>query len=128
VRQEAADSLAQAAEDLKTAKTLRRTDRHYATVFFSQQAAEKALKALHIERRRAGARTHNLTRLARILKAPEAVVKSARQLTPDYLTTRYPDAANGIPAEIYDEEIAGHRLAYAEEICRWVTRQLSTRR
>ena len=128
MRQESSDLLAQAREDLKTAKTLSRTDRHYATVFFSQQAAEKALKALHIERRRTSARTHNLTRLARTLKAPETVVRSARELTPDYLTTRYPDAANGIPAEIYDEEIAGRHLAFAEEICQWVTRQLSARR
>ena len=128
MRQEAADLLAQATEDLRTAKTLRRTDRHYATVFFAQQAAEKALKTLHIERRRTSARTHNLFRLAQTLKAPAAVLKSARELTPDYLTTRYPDAANGIPAEIYDEDIAARHLAYAEAICRWVTRQLSARR
>ena len=115
-------------EDLKTARTLRGTDRHYATVFFSQQAAEKALKALHIERRRASARTHNLSRLANVLKAPAAVLKSARELTPDYLTTRYPDAANGIPAEIYDEDIAVRHLSYAQEICRWVTKQLPPRR
>jgi HEPN domain-containing protein len=52
----------------------------------------------------------------------------ARELTPDYLTTRYPNAANGIPAEIYDEEIAERHLAYAEGICQWVTWHLSARR
>lgn len=78
MRPEGADLLAQATEDLKTAETLHGTDRHYATVFFAEQAAEKALKALHIERRRTSARTHNLVRLASALKAPVAVRKAAR--------------------------------------------------
>jgi HEPN domain-containing protein len=128
VRQEAADLFAQAGEDLKTARTLRQTDRHYATVFFSQQTAEKALKALHIERRRTTARTHNLVRIARSLRAPAAVLAAARDLTPDYLTTRYPDAANGIPAEMYDEDIALRHLAHAEHVYRWVSRELHRQR
>ncbi|WP_204327927.1 HEPN domain-containing protein, partial [Proteus mirabilis] len=42
----------QALEDLKTAEVLVEVKRYYASVFFSQQAAEKALKALYIEVKR----------------------------------------------------------------------------
>ncbi|ACS34619.1 Nucleotide-binding protein, containing HEPN domain [Thermococcus gammatolerans EJ3] len=42
----------QALEDLKTAEALIDVKRYYASVFFSQQAAEKALKALYIEVKR----------------------------------------------------------------------------
>ena len=54
----------QALEDLKTAEVLIDADRYYASVFFSQQAAEKALKALYIEvKKELPPKTHSLIRL-----------------------------------------------------------------
>ncbi|MFA4647432.1 HEPN domain-containing protein [Pyrococcus kukulkanii] len=49
MREEARLLWEQALEDLKTVEVLIDADRYYASVFFSQQAAEKALKALYIE-------------------------------------------------------------------------------
>jgi hypothetical protein len=52
MREEAANNWAQAQEDLETARILLEAERFYASVFFSQQAAEKALKALHMQKKR----------------------------------------------------------------------------
>ncbi|MFN7182334.1 MAG: HEPN domain-containing protein, partial [Planctomycetota bacterium] len=45
MRKEAQDCLRQAEEDLLTAELNIKIERYYASVFFSQQCAEKALKA-----------------------------------------------------------------------------------
>ena len=43
MREEVANNWAQAQEDLETATVLLEAERYYASVFFSQKAAEKAL-------------------------------------------------------------------------------------
>ncbi|MEM2865215.1 MAG: HEPN domain-containing protein [Candidatus Bathyarchaeia archaeon] len=64
MREESRRLWMQALEDLKTAEILITNGRYYASVFFSQQAAEKALKSLYIEDRRAPPpRTHNLAEI-----------------------------------------------------------------
>ena len=40
-------------------------------------------------------------------------------LNPDYTVSRYPDAANGVPFEIYDADIARAKISAAREIIRW---------
>ncbi len=40
--------------------------------------------------------THNIVELSQNLKAPLEVVEASQELNPDYMTTRYPNAANGI--------------------------------
>ncbi len=41
-------------------------------------------------------------------------------LNPDYTVARYPDAANGIPYELYDEATARAKVEAAEEIAGWI--------
>ena len=48
-----------------------------------------------------------------------------RLLNPEYATSRYPDAANGVPAENYDERRANMLLQAAERVQRWVTSALT---
>ncbi|MFB0545459.1 MAG: HEPN domain-containing protein [Anaerolineae bacterium] len=100
------------------------TERHYASVFFSQQAAEKALKALYLYQRRELARTHNLVELAKDLGAPPEVVEAAQELTPDYLVTRYPNAANGVPAHMYNLGTAQIHFGCAETVMKWTQKLL----
>lgn len=50
----------QAVDDLDVAKILIRNDKFAAAVFYSQQCAEKALKALYLETKRDEPQTHNL--------------------------------------------------------------------
>ena len=98
----------QALEDLRTSEVLLRTGRYYASVFFAEQAAEKVLEALYIHlKRELPPRTHNLVELLKALGIDrEDLVDAAMDLTPEYVVTRYPDAANGVPAYLYNERIA----------------------
>jgi HEPN domain-containing protein len=41
-------------------------------------------------------------------------------LNQDYTVARYPDAANGIPYELYDKATANAKVKAAEEVARWV--------
>ena len=49
------------------------------------------------------------------------LVDSAIDLTPEYIITRYPNAANGIPAQLYNERMARDHIEKARmllEYCR----------
>jgi len=118
VREEVRRLWLQASEDLKTAEVLLEAGRFYASVFFSQQAADKALKALYIhEKAEVPPRTHNLLDLLEALGvADEALRDAAMDLTPEYVVTRYPDAANGVPAALYNREMAVAHLHKARLI------------
>jgi HEPN domain-containing protein len=111
----------QSIEDLETARVNLDTKRFYACVFFSHQAAEKGLKALFIESmREMPTKTHNILALGKALNAPDDIMTSIRDLSPEYITSRYPDAAYGVPAELYNEELAKKHLGQAEEILGWI--------
>lgn len=115
----------QANEDLETARINLDARRYYACVFFAHQAAEKALKALFIETmREMPTKTHNLIALGKALEAPEEIMTAVRDLGPEYITSRYPDAAYGVPAELYDEKLARAHLIQAEEIVAWTKKKL----
>ncbi len=128
MRREAQDWLTQAREDFKTALVNLKNGRYYASVFFSQQAGEKALKACYIDRRRMlPARRHNMVQLSRLLKAPSDVIESSLELNPEYLVTRYPDAAGGVPEQMYNRNIALVHLRSARRILGWVSKSLKSK-
>ena len=112
-------------DDLMTADVNLCPDRYYACAFFCQQSVEKALKAVWMERKRQHApKTHNLFELADDLGIAEDFDTALRRLNPEYVATRYPDAANGDPVENYNREIAGELLGFAQEIQAWCKSQL----
>ena len=100
--------------------------RYYASVFFAHQAAEKALKALYIHlKRESPPRTHNLLDLLTGLGVTdEELIDAAIDLTPEYVVARYPDAANGVPALLYNEKIAEDHLRKAEKILSFCKKNL----
>jgi len=108
----------QALEDLRTAEVLLGAGRYYASVFFAQQAAEKALKALYTYvKMELPPHTHNLLELLRGLGVDrEDLIDAAMDLTPEYVVTRYPNAAGGVPAELYNERSAREHLEKARLI------------
>ncbi len=65
-----------------------------AASFYSQQAAEKALKSLYIARFGELWRIHDLVKLARKLDAPDEIVKSCAEINPTYTAARYPDVGD----------------------------------
>lgn len=96
MRREARNWLRQAEADMKTAKDCLGAGNYYAAAFFGQQAVEKALKSYFIaERRDVPPKTHNLLDLSRELNVPKELLTIARELTPEFVITRYPNAAGG---------------------------------
>ncbi|MFQ5801948.1 MAG: HEPN domain-containing protein [Candidatus Methylomirabilales bacterium] len=124
MREEIRNLLGQAEEDLETARVTVEHGRYYAAAFFAQQAAEKGLKALYLLMRREPTFTHDLSRIAEQLGAPVEVREDAADLTPEYLITRYPNAANAVPAKLYTKRKAEASLERARRIMGWVKTSL----
>ena len=54
----------------------------------------------------------------------QLMLSGIRDLNPEYLSTRYPDMAAGVPADLYDESIAARHLKTAGEVVEWVKKQI----
>jgi HEPN domain-containing protein len=127
MRQEAYNWWRQGLYDYVAARKNMGIGQYYVSVFLAQQAVEKAFKALHIEvLRKMPPHLHDLFRLSDEFELPEDIKEAIMELNPDYATARYPDAANGIPAEQYSEAIAKRHLNYAKKVLRWVMSKLTT--
>jgi HEPN domain-containing protein len=120
-RAEARRWLAQAENDLAFAEHGARLGFHAQTCFLCQQAAEKAVKAVHYLR---GARTvlgHSVDGLLEAL-APAgldvaALRPLAKRLDRHYVPSRYPNGLPGnVPAEVYGEPDSTDALAAARRI------------
>lgn len=120
MRRLAQDNWAQCKADLTTAITLRDAGIYYAAVFFAQQASEKALKSAFIQRLARSPRGHNLITFANDLHAPLEVMNAAAELNLEFLSSRNPEHAEGVPAQIYDLASANLHLRAGETIVNWV--------
>src|SRR3989338_5859406 len=111
----------QALADMKTAEDCLTAGNYYACAFFAQQSAEKMLKALFMLRfRKMPPKIHDLSKLSDLLKLPKDMGSIARDLTPESITTRYPDIAGGVPAELYDKNKAQRILASSMRLLKWL--------
>ncbi|MFA6530832.1 MAG: HEPN domain-containing protein [Candidatus Micrarchaeia archaeon] len=111
--------LKQADEDFKTAELTFKSRRYYASAFLSQQAAEKALKAVYIRKFNDLAKVHDLVFLGRKVSLPEALVKDCIYLGRAYIESRYPGELK-TPAEKFSSGDAERCLAIAEDVIKWV--------
>jgi HEPN domain-containing protein len=113
--------LRSAREDLAYARVAATAGHHAPACFHSQQAAEKAAKAVHYGR---GARVvigHNVRALIESLDpsvpALSARLDDARDLDVFYIPTRYPNGLeSGTPGEAFGAQQSGRALAAAEAI------------
>lgn len=111
----------QAEDDLENAQKNLSTGGYYLVVFLCQQAVEKGLKACFIKLKNTSpGATHSLVYLATETNTPQKFFKFLRRLMPQFVTTRYPDAAYGVPSELYDKSIASEYLQDTEEVMRWL--------
>jgi HEPN domain-containing protein len=121
MREEARRWMAQGREELAMARSLLASGGYSGAAFHCHQAAEMLLKGLWIHRKRSAApRFHDLVQLGAELEAPDEVRAALRRLNPEYVISRYPDAANGIPAENYDRLRADELVALAAGVESWV--------
>lgn len=115
----------QAAHDLESARSSKANGFHDTCALLCQQSGEKYLKALYMKLKEATPpKIHQCDRLATILGAPSAIVVSSRLIERDYMESRYPDAAEGVPFERFDEARSDERLKAAEVVQLWVLQQL----
>ena len=130
MRREADAWWKEALKELQMAEKLLELEHYNYVAFHSHQAVEKALKALIIERLRIlPPHIHNLIELLKALSDggidPSDVIDDIKDLNPHYLTSRYPDAANGIPSEVYSRRMAESCLQMARRTIEWTRRLLS---
>lgn len=126
MREEVQRWIAQARAELAMARSLLASGGFSGVAFHSHQTAEMLLKGFWIHAKRsASPRFHNLVELGIELQAPDTVLAALRRLNPEYVVSRYPDAANGIPAQNYDRQRAAELLALAERVEAWVSAGLA---
>lgn len=110
----------QARRDLENARKNIGIEAYEVTAFLCHQAVEKYLKAAWIQKKRARPpATRYLRELGAGLRIPKRLARNLSFLNPDYTVARYPDAANGVPYELYDEATARAKVKAAEEVARW---------
>ena len=127
MREEVKKWFEQAQEDLITARALFEKKRHYAVVIFSQQSAEKALKAVFVSlKEKIPPKIHDLAELSRLVGAPQNIFSQSEKLTVTYFSSRYPGAAPKIPAKFYTKEKANHHLKEAEVILEWAEKKIQS--
>jgi HEPN domain-containing protein len=123
----AKDWLAQAERDLDQARDSERAGRHEWACFAAQQAAEKAVKALHLAHGQE-AWGHVIARLLEDLplQVPALLVEKARVLDNFYLATRYANGhPEGAPFEHYGPLQSADAINYAGEILDFVRAEMA---
>jgi len=130
MRREAYNWLKEAMVDLERAIRSFKDKDYALSVFLSQQACEKALKALIISLlRKSPPKTHDLVRLYRELQEKvvfnEDIIEKLPEVSQYYITARYPNAALELPSESISEEQASRALSVAEVIINEAKRKIS---
>lgn len=115
----------QGIEDLDTAEKMLKLKKYSDASFYSQQAVEKTLKALYIKlKKQLPPKTHSLTELGRALKVSGKIFSNLKHLNPEYIVSHYPDAAYGVPSEMYTEEKATTNIKKAKEVIEWTREKI----
>ena len=117
------DWMDQAVGDLEHAQSDMDRGFHNWACFSSQQAAEKAVKAV-FQKMGAEAWGHSvsdlLLELSKRHPVPEELVDGALELDKAYIPTRYPNAhPSGSPKDRYTREEARRLIAHCEKIIRF---------
>ena len=114
----AADWFAQAERDMEQARASQRDGRHEWACFAAQQAAEKAVKALHLSCGQE-AWGHVIARLLEELpqRSPPDLSEKATVLDNFYVSTRYANGhPEGPPFAHYSSIQSNQAIQYADEI------------
>lgn len=125
----AQDWLRQAERDWEQAKDSQQAERHEWACFAAQQAAEKAVKALHLHLGQE-AWGHVIAQLLgglpEEMTIPDDLIEKARVLDNFYIPSRYPNShPQGAPFEHYGPLQSEEALRYAGEILDFVRLQMA---
>ena len=115
----------QAKRDFKIAEHNHERRDYEASVFFCEQAAQKALKALLIHRTsEPPPKIHNLAELGKMVGVDKKMLDFLVELTPHYMMTRYPDAAGVPTTEIYDGRTSLRFKRWTKKVLTWCRNRL----
>jgi HEPN domain-containing protein len=119
----------QALRDIEQAEDSRGAKRHEWACFAAHQAAEKAVKALHLSLGQE-AWGHVVAKLLdevpKSTAVPEELVEKARVLDGFYMPARYPNGhPEGAPFEHYGPLQSGDAIRYAREIIEFVRSKMA---
>lgn len=119
----------QAVRDLEQAKDSAEAGRHEWACFAAQQAAEKAVKALHLSKGQE-AWGHVVAKLLEELpedvEVKQDLIEKGRVLDNFYIPPRYPNGhPSGAPFEHYGPLQSGEAIKYADEIIEFVRSQMA---
>jgi len=125
----ARDWFNQSLRDLEQAKDSRQAGRHEWACFAAHQAAEKAVKALHLFMGQE-AWGHVIARLLQELPetvfVPDQLIEQGRVLDNFYIPSRYPNShPQGAPFEHYGPLQSEEAIRYAREIVEFVRVQMA---
>ena len=124
----APDWMKQADRDFGQAEDSRHAERHEWACFAAQQAAEKAIRALHLDagqKARGCVISQLLEKLPETIDVPEQLVDKGRVLDNFYIPTRYPNFHSaGAPFEHYGPLQSEVAIQYAREIIEFVRAQM----
>ena len=108
--------------DLDSASAMFDAGRYLYVLFCCQQAVEKMLKSLVVQRtRELPPRIHKLVRLAEVagLAVEEKQMDFLRELSAYYVPTRYPEDVADLAFDVKEEQ-AKRVLSQSEEFIRWL--------
>ncbi|MEK6874727.1 MAG: HEPN domain-containing protein [Nanoarchaeota archaeon] len=123
MRIESKEWLFQAKQDYNTAEYLIQGNKLQACAFYSQQRAEKALKAVQIELLKRFDRTHDLVLLSSSVNAPQHIIEACSQLSPQYVATRYPDTK-----KVHTLPDVNKLLQHSREVLEWASKTLNSKK
>lgn len=126
MREEVRNLIDQAKKDLEVAEKNLQLKEYYIVAFLCQQSMEKALKACFMVRNQKSAGpTHSLIFLAKGVGVPTSFHSFLGGLTPEFITTRYPDVAGDAPYRLYHEDKVKVYLKKSKELMKWLESQIS---
>jgi|SRR3989344_1632843 len=122
--EESENWLKQAEADLRTSENSLKSQDFYASVFWSQQSAEKALKSFIINNEGKLIKIHDLVILGRRARLPEDLLLKCEKLSLAYTNTRYGISENEIPSKKFKENDAVNFLNIAKEVLEWLKKKI----
>lgn len=123
------DWFRQANRDLEQAKSSGSEGRHEWACFAAHQAAEKAVKALHLyylQEAWGHLVARLLNELPQTVELPDLLLEQAKVLDNFYIPTRYPDShPEGSPFDHYGSLQSEEAIRYASAIIEFVSRAMA---
>ncbi len=114
-----------ARDDLDSARSNFENKKYYVAAFLSQQAAEKALKALLLKKSGRMIKIHDLVILGRKVNLPQDLLNKCELLSRAYIETRYDFMDDKIPSQKFRAKNSLEYFNIAKEVLLWVGKNTS---